>query len=135
MPQVIEHIDKIARDKGRGVLFLRFDRDIFDNDEWETWHQRNELIDWFKRKNITVSECGDIAKDSGYISYRGQLYIDVPFDESSPEYLTVKEHLENTDGSPCFLGIVFCFLPLDLAMKNKHHDEPGYWEEKWKGDF
>jgi hypothetical protein len=31
-------------------------------------------------------------------------------------------------------GLLFCYLPLDLAMKNKHHDEPGFWD-RWADNF
>ena len=24
--------------------------------------------------------------------------------------------------------VLFLYLPLEIAMKNAHHDEPGYWE-------
>ena len=32
------------------------------------------------------------------VSYQGQIYIDVPFAESDPPYLMVRDFLENPDG-------------------------------------
>jgi len=31
-------------------------------------------------------------------------------------------------------GVVFCYLPLEMAMKNAHHDEPGFWD-RWAENF
>ncbi len=31
MPQILENIDKICRDKGRDVLYLEFDKKIFSD--------------------------------------------------------------------------------------------------------
>lgn len=64
-------------------------------------------------------------------SYRGQIYIDVPYDESDQTYINVKNHLENADGSPRITGVILYFLPLEIALENKHHDEPDFWE-KWE---
>jgi hypothetical protein len=58
MPQMIEHIDAIARRKGRDVLYVAF--------------------------------------------------------------------LETPDGKMKIEGAEFRYWPLEVAMKNKHHDEPGY---------
>ena len=134
MPQIIEYIDKIARDKGRGVLYVAFDGEKFPSFEYESWEVRKNLLKWFEANNIAVFPCGDIANETEMIAYRGQLYIDVPFDESNSDYMKVWEHLENSDDSTRIPGVTFIYLALELAMKNKHHDEPGFWEN-WADNF
>jgi len=129
MPMLIEHIDKISRNKGRDVLFIIFDKKVFPGWEYETWKARNDLMEWFQDNSIKTIPCADIAREGGFESYRGQLYIDIPYIENHPDYLKVREHLENSDGGSRIPGVVFCYLDLELAMKNKHHDEPGFWEK------
>jgi len=46
----------------------------------------------------------------------------------------LNEHLENPDGSSKVKGVTLWALTLELALKNKHHDEPGFWE-KWAENF
>ncbi len=60
--------------------------------------------------------------------YRGQLYIDIPFDQSNLDYQRLERLLENEDGTMKFPQVLFFYLPLERAMINAHHDEPGYWE-------
>ena len=132
MPYLIKHIDQIAREKNRDVLFIVFDRDVFDDGNHDEWPARKDVISWFESHNIKIQPCGNIASEHGFDSYSGQLYIDVPFDESNPEYTKARDYLENPDGSMRTPGITFCYLPLERAMKNKHHDEPGFWEKLWE---
>ncbi len=110
-------------------MYITFDRKIFDDHECETWQVRKEIIEWFEENNIKIIACGDVANEFGFESYRGQLYIDVPYDENEPDYIKVRDYLENADGSFRIPGVLFCYLPLDYALKNKHHDEPGFWDE------
>ena len=46
MPQMLEHIDKIARDKKRDVIFINFNKEIFPSYDWEKYDKRQELIQW-----------------------------------------------------------------------------------------
>tara|TARA_B100000745_G_scaffold293026_1_gene234506 strand:- start:77 stop:478 length:402 start_codon:yes stop_codon:yes gene_type:complete len=132
--QLIDHIDKIARDKGRGVLFIHFDRKVFLGYEYEDWDIRNQLIEWFENNGIAVYPCAHFASENGFESYRGQLYVDVPYVESDPDFQNVRDYLEYPDGNSRYHGVLFCYLSLDLAMKNKHHDEPGFWD-RWADNF
>lgn len=134
MPQVIKHIDKIARDKGRGVLFIEFDEEVPPNSNFEDREFRNDLLMWFDANDIKVFPCGHFANELVLMDYRGQIYIDVPYDETLSDYIKVNNHLTNSDGSTRFPGVTFCYLPLEVAMKNKHHDEPGFWED-WADNF
>ncbi|MFH0999040.1 MAG: hypothetical protein V1844_26645 [Pseudomonadota bacterium] len=134
MPYLIEHIDKIAREKNRDVLFILFDRKIFPHFNCEDFPVRTKLLQWFNKNKIMVIPCADVASEHCLASYRGQVYIDVPFDENHPDYVKIRDYLENPDGSSRFSGVLFCYLPLEHAMKNKYHDEPGFWE-KWAENF
>lgn len=137
MPQLIEHIDAIARQKQRDVLFLRF-TDPADSDEWfydwESSESRKEIIQWLNNNQIIWQECGDVANENSMDSYGGQIYIDVLFDVEDPTYSRLAGYLENPDGSMRLPGVLFCALQLHVAMKNAHHDEPGFWD-RWAENF
>jgi len=134
MPMLIEYIDKIARDKGRDVLYIIFDEKVFPDFDFEMRAVRKNLIAWFDLNNIKITPCGNVASEHGFSSYHGQLYIDVPYDENHPDYRKVSEHLECADGSFRIQGVMFCYLPLERALRNKHHDEPEFWD-KWAENF
>lgn len=141
MPMLIDYIDKIARDKKRDVLYLEFckkpDFNRADFDEYcdnlfidyENLEIRNTLLQWFEDNHITVYPCGPFARAGTMMeSYRGQLYIDIPFVQSNPDYQKIERLLENEDGTMRFPQVLFFYLPLEKAITNAHHDEPGYWE-------
>ena len=140
MPQLIQHIDQIARQKHRAVLFLLFNDPVHEDDDfwpdldYQNHSARQEILAWFKANGVAHYPCGHFASENSMMSYRGQIYIDVPFDESNPEYQKVRDYLENADGSMKMSGAKFCYLPLEMAMKNAHHDEPGFWNQ-WSKNF
>jgi hypothetical protein len=49
------------------------------------------------------------------------------FKSRTASYVLVSNFLENEDGSAKIEGVLFCYLPLAAALKNQHHDEPGFW--------
>ena len=143
MPQIIKHIDKIAREKNRDVLFLDFC--VREVDEGELVFLRKRYAEecpvmetvqqWLKENNIKYELCGRIADERVLTApHINRLYVDVPFDEENPDYKKLSEYLENEDGSMKIEGVDFMYLPLEVAMKNKHHDEPGFWD-KWAEDI
>jgi hypothetical protein len=142
MPQLIQHIDQIARQKQRAVLFLLFNDPLKKGEDDGSWpaidyqhhSARQTILAWFKAHGIAHYPCGHFASESWMMSYRGQIYIDIPFDESNPDYQKVRDYLENADGNMKMPGVKFCYLPLEIAMKNAHHDEPGFWD-KWAENF
>jgi hypothetical protein len=134
MPRLLQYVDKIAREKGRDVLFVAFDKKIYRNYDYEEWACRTQLIDWFENNQIGYIECFGIANENCIESYRGEIYIDVRHDESDPSYIKVKDYLENSDGSSRIPGVIFYLLRLELAMQNKHHDEPDFLD-KWVENF
>ena len=89
MPMNIRHIDAIAREKRRGVLFVEFRRSDFESGnavainylarDWETLPVRQQVINWLGEHGIAWSPCGHFANEYLMMDYRGQIYIDVPF--------------------------------------------------------
>jgi hypothetical protein len=140
MPQIIDHIDAIARKKQRTVLFLEFHPKInFDDFEmpnycYEKDKVRDEIITNLDQMGIVWTKCGHFASTNFMCSYRGQIYLDVPYDESLDEYKKLQGYLEYPDGSMRFPSVRFYHLPLEIAMKNAYHDEPGFWED-WAENF
>jgi len=134
MPLLLEHIDKIAREKKRDVIFINFDKEIFPSYDWENYDERNNLIKWLKKNEISYEMCGPIACECGWESYRGQLYIDLPIDENNTKYQLLCEHLDGPNGTFKIPGVEAWIMPLSVAMENAHHDEPGFWD-KWAENF
>ena len=135
MPMLIDHIDAIARKKGRDVVFLDFPQEEnedpftgFDVD-WDGLPIRKQIIAWLEQNQIAWRPCGDFADENMMIDgYRRRIYVDVPFDIGDHVYQRLQKYLETPDGASRFAGVKFCYLPLEMAMKNAHHDEPGFWE-------
>lgn len=146
MPLLIQFIDAIARQKGRDVLFVHFGE--FDDTteplpisedegyphDWQNDPQRIELIAWLESHGIKWCPCGEFASENSMCSYMGDIYLDVPFDRADPVYQELSRRLENPDETRKVPGVTFCYLPLESAMRNAHHDEPGFWE-KWAENF
>lgn len=139
MPQLIEHIDAIARRLGRDVLFVSFpacDPLPFAGEtaDWETHAPRRQVVEWLEANGITWQACAKIADENTMLGYCGDIYLDVPSNLDDPVYQKLSAFLEKPDGTPARNGVIFYLLPLDVAMKNRHHDEPGFWD-RWARDF
>lgn len=136
MPMIIEHIDAIARKKGRDVLFLDFPqrtKDIFklSHIDWNNVPIRKQIINWMNDNDIEWSMCGFIADENSIIGgYYGRIYVDVPFDTENPIYIKLANYLETPEGKIKHKGVTFNYMPLEMAMKNSHHDVPGFWEHR-----
>lgn len=131
MPMLVEHIDAIARKKGHDVVYVTFPECNILQDtpiDYEDCAARKLIIEWLDANHVGYLECGGLA-NSGFMSYQGNLYLDVPFDEANPEYQKLVSFLENPDGTLRIDGVKFWYLPLEHAMVNKHHDEPGFWDK------
>lgn len=148
MPSLIEHIDAICRRKGRDVLYIVFSSDAPDErydeeidfglpltcSDWRNLSIRRQIIDWLDQQQIEWQRCGHFANEGLMLSYQGQIYVDVPFDTENPTYRRLRDYLETPEGTMRFPNATFCYLQLDSAMKNAHHDEPGFWE-RWAENF
>jgi hypothetical protein len=144
MPMLIKHIDKIAREKNRTVLFVSFEPEVSDfdfmkapNHDYSLYSEdqnRKELIEWFDQNGIGWEPCGHIASENGWQSYSGNIYVDVPWDETDPQFTKVQQRLETPDGEPLDPRVKLWAIELVVAMRNAHHDEPGFWES-WAENF
>ncbi len=137
MPSLLQHIDAIARSKGRGALFLSFREEgseFFHVPDFEEHSGRIAIIKWLDENRIAWSECAGLANPNALLPYAGQIYIDLPLDNTLPEYRKLEAFLEHPDGTLRFAKVQFCYLPLDIAMKNAEHDEPGFWDQ-WAKSF
>ena len=164
---LIDHIDKIARDKKRAVLWIDcahhsyqggdkcdeyglFDtkkREFVDSENqsdsiikyklcenFENYGPRIQFLKFLDDNGIKHEPAGPFASENGFSSWDGMTYIDVPFDEENEDYIKVQKYLENEDGTSKDPNLSFFYLPLERAMENAHHDEPGFWE-KWAENF
>lgn len=135
MPQILEHIDAIARRLKRDVLYLDFPKahrpHCADHRQLES---RSRIVQWLDSERVVWCECGPFASEAVVHSYAGEIFIDVPFDEANAQYRKVQAYLEHPDGSTRFDGVKFYIVTPELAMKNAHHDAPGFWE-RWANDF
>ena len=113
MPQVIQHIDAIAREKQRDVLFIHFEE--FEQDAGQS--TRQTLISWLDAHAIPYQECMGLEEESVIDSYMGDLYIDVPFDLGNPLFVKLSEHLEDEEGEMKIAGVLFFTLSYELALE------------------
>ncbi|MBP6241341.1 MAG: hypothetical protein KA389_00880 [Hydromonas sp.] len=146
MPQIIQYIDAIARHRQRDVLYLVFgartvreymreestdddaDGDVFDTlDEWERTPNRQLVLDWLDEQGMAWQPCGGFANVNVMPPYMGFVYVDVPYDTALPEYQKLEAFLEQADGSRVFPDVLFCYVPLAMAMNNAKHDDPDFW--------
>jgi hypothetical protein len=134
MPQIIRHIDAIARAKQRDVLLVIFHEQLGLDTDWENLPIRTALIQWLDAHKIAWESCGEYADPDIMCCYLGQIYIDVPFDDANPDYQKLRDFLEYPDGTMRHQGMKFCYDSLAHAMENAHHDEPGFWEN-WAETF
>ena len=153
MPQLLEHIDAIARQMQRGVLYVEFhplaldpraggnlsERDIMawktmPDSAWQALPIRQQIIDWLDARGIGWRPCGHFAALGLMMGYRGQLYIDLPYDKSLTAFQALQAFLENPDGSMRYTEVFFIYCSLDKAMDNAAHDEPGFWD-RWAENF
>jgi hypothetical protein len=137
MPGLIQHIDAIARAKKRAALYLEFHPEA--RSEWRNYRfgddpVRSGILAWLDAHGVGWVECGPFADPDRMRPYLGQVYLDVPYDESLPEYRTLRDFLELPDETMRHPGVRFFVMPLDYAMENAEHDEPGYWK-RWAESF
>ena len=137
MPMLIDHIDAIARKLQRDVLCVTFTPQNSEDDlsnrnryNWKEDKLRQTICNWLTEQNISWKPCQCFANEDFMSRYQGQIYLDVPYDETNPLYILVRDYLENPDGSMRYRTVGFWHLLLEQAMINVHHDEPGFWEKR-----
>jgi hypothetical protein len=137
----IDHIDAIARKKGRDVLYVTFhdptNQGRSDNHsafDWKNSTSRNDLIEWLLRRGIDWLPCAGIANLNSLESYRGGLYVDLPIDDQSPEYQAFLDYVEFPDGTQRIPALTAYICALVDAQRNSAHDAPGFWDQ-WAATF
>ncbi|MGF6303270.1 MULTISPECIES: hypothetical protein [Paraburkholderia] len=135
MPQLLEHIDAIARKLKRDVLYLEFLKAQRPHRaDYRSLETRARIMQWLDSEGIEWRGCGPLASETVMRSYAGEIFIDVPFDETDSQYRKVQAFLEHPDGTSRFDDVRFYVVTLKIAMKNAHHDEPGFWD-RWADNF
>lgn len=130
---LLDHIDAIARVQQRAVLYLEFhplDRAACRTYRFDQDAGRGGLLEWLDANGIAWQACGPIANTACMEPYRGQVWLDVPFDDAVPAYRLLRDTLEHPDGSMKHAWVRFMVMPLDYAMRNAAHDAPHFWE-RW----
>lgn len=116
MPQIIPHIDAIAREKNRDVLFIHFEH--FVQDEAESQDSvRQEVLAWLDANGIDFYPCMGLEEEGLVNVYAGDIYVDVPYDESDETYLMLRDLLEDEEGNMLIEGVLFFSLSLGLALE------------------
>jgi hypothetical protein len=123
MPQLIQAIDEIAREKQRDVIFVQFHN--FGTGfvaDYRTNPSREAIILWLDEQHIAYVPCGGF--DSGCIveGYDGELYIDVPIDEKDANFLKVSEWFIGEGEAKRYENAWLFYLPLEVAMLNSVGD-------------
>ena len=134
MTQIIQHIDAIARQKKRAVLFLIFHSNDNKRLNWKNLPIRQTIINWLEVNKIDWEPCGSYANQNRIEPYRGQIYLDIPFNIEDQKYQQLRDYLELPNGEMRFNDVRFCYDTLEHALKNSHQDEPDFWE-KWADNF
>lgn len=133
MPALIEHIDAIARQKGRAALYLEFHPQAAAerrNYHYQQDPMREQVLAWLDANGVPWQPCGPLANPALMASWLGQVYLDLPWDETLPAYQVLRDYLELPHGGMRHAGVRFYAMPLELAMRNAEHDEPGYWQRR-----
>ena len=137
MPELIKHIDAIARQWRRDVLYLEFhprERAARRAYRYEDDTVRRSLLGWLAAHGHDWQRCGPYAQPGSMQRYQGQVCLDVAFDENLPKYQQLRDHLEFPNGNMRLVGVRFCLLTLQTAMENAEHDAPGFWS-RWADQF
>lgn len=135
MPQLIEHIDAIARKKQRDVLSIRFyTPETVRAYDYRKDPERQRVTRWLDERGIDWQPCGAVANEYAMQPYRGDVYVDVPYDVSDAQFQALQAYLENPDGTMRHPSVTFEYYPLAMALQNAHHDEPGFWD-RWAERF
>ena len=132
MPVMLRHIDAIAREKQRDVLYLEFHPEGREERRGYRYGDdpvRAAILAWLDEQGFRWERCGPYA-DIRIIeeTYRGLIYIDIAFDEKNEQYRRLAAYLEYPDGTIRQPSVRFYINSLEHAMKNAEHDQPGFWE-------
>lgn len=114
MPQLLQHIDAIAREKNRDVLFVHFEN--FEQDDQGDDPIRSIVLAWLEDHDIAYQPCMGLEQEGFVDTYSGDIYIDLPLDETDPTYQKLSEYLEDDEGNMMLDGVLFYVLSLETAL-------------------
>lgn len=134
MPQLIQHIDAIARACGRDVLMIALDRNG-PRDEvnrlWPRSAQRQELIDWLDANGIGWKHSGWPSMEGCMESYQGGIYVDLAYDPTESLCAKLLDYVqEDAQGFLRWPGTRLYVCSLEWAQQFAYQDEPSYWAEQ-----
>ena len=109
MVELISYIDDIARRLGRDVMYITFDRRVYEGPP-ESWPARNELIAWCQQHNIETRPCAGFSTSEWENSYAGQLYVDLEYSPENAKFKLLDQHLENPESGTKIEGVHFLLL-------------------------
>lgn len=115
LSQLLKHIDAIAREKNRDVLFVHFEQYVYPDQDAHSVRQM--FIGWLEQQGIRYIPCLGIEPTGRSDVYSGSLYLDVPFDLQHKTYQKLSEYLEDDQGNMKIEGIQFFVLSLGLALE------------------
>lgn len=135
MPQLLKHIDAIAREKNRDVLFIHFEHYEFSEEgEEDTDSVRDIVIAWLEDHGIGYDLCMGLEQEGFVDTYAGDIYIDLPYDESNPAYRELSLYLEDDQGNMMIEGVLFFVLSLELALEIEAERKVSELDEQlWAG--
>ena len=121
MVALLYHIDEIARRIKRDVLWVAFEyseRGSLEKMPRRLRQHRSKIITWLSKRNIRYQECYGVFDGALEEPYRGDVFVDLPLDNSNADFVALEEMLETAGGSSKIEGIVLYALPLKVARKN-----------------
>lgn len=115
MPQQLQHIDAIAREKSRDVLFLHFEN--YQQDGEGDDPIRSIVLAWLEDHEIEYLPCMGLAQEGFVDTYAGDIYIDLAINEDDATYRELCEYLEDDEGNMLLDGVLFFVLSLEIAQE------------------
>ncbi|MBU3847499.1 MAG: hypothetical protein H9855_11145 [Candidatus Acinetobacter avistercoris] len=132
MQPALQHIDAIAREKNRDVLFVHFEN-FEENDQGDD-PIRSIVLAWLEDHEIAYQPCMGLEQEDYVDTYSGDIYIDIPFDETDPAYQELSEYLEDDEGNMRLDGVLFFVLSLELALEiEADHLNNSAEDDGWTG--
>lgn len=117
MPQLLQYMDQIARDKKRDVLLLSFNVGQLPTFNYRKIPVRKKILAWLDCNTIPYVECSICTSDVGTSLYQGEIYLDVPFDTENEQYKKLADYLEDENGVVKHKKVGFHYYPYALAIK------------------
>lgn len=135
MPQLLQHIDAIAREKNRDVLFVHFED--YEENEQNPDSNRQDVLSWLEQNDIPYEKCMGLEEEGSIDSYWGDIYIDVPFDLENEQYQILSDYLEDEEGVMKIEGVYFFVLYLETAIELQAervmNTDTDFEDDTWNG--